>query len=57
MDGAAPGDDFDFGASVIIADRPPTRVTLAVAFGRSAKDAALNGQVIPAKKLEEIAAK
>jgi len=30
---------------------------MAVAFGRSAKDAALNGQVIPAKKLEEIAAK
>ncbi|KOR30599.1 heterodisulfide reductase [Achromatium sp. WMS2] len=28
---------------------------MAVAFGRSAKDAALNGQVIPAKKLEEIA--
>ena len=30
---------------------------MAVAFGRSAKDAALNGQVIAAKKLEEIAAK
>jgi heterodisulfide reductase subunit B len=30
---------------------------MAVAFGRSAKDAALNGQVIPAKRLEEIAAK
>ena len=30
---------------------------MSVAFGRSAKDAALNGQVIPAKKLEEIAAK
>jgi heterodisulfide reductase subunit B len=30
---------------------------MAVAFGRSAKDAALNGQVIPAKKLEELAAK
>jgi heterodisulfide reductase subunit B len=30
---------------------------MAVAFGRSAKDAALNGQVIAAKKLEEVAAK
>jgi heterodisulfide reductase subunit B len=30
---------------------------MSVAFGRSAKDAALNGQVIPAKKLEELAAK
>jgi heterodisulfide reductase subunit B len=30
---------------------------MAVAFGRSAKDAALNGQVIPAKKLEELAGK
>jgi len=30
---------------------------MAVAFGRSAKDAALDGQVIKAKKLEEIAAK
>ena len=30
---------------------------MAVACGRSAKDAALNGQVIPAKKLEELAAK
>jgi len=30
---------------------------MAVAFGRSAKDAALNGQVIAAKKLEELAAK
>jgi heterodisulfide reductase subunit B2 len=30
---------------------------MAVAYGRSAKDAALNGQVIPAKKLEELAAK
>ena len=30
---------------------------MSVAFGRSGKDAALNGQVIPAKKLEEIAAK
>ncbi|KOR27442.1 heterodisulfide reductase, partial [Achromatium sp. WMS1] len=28
---------------------------MAVAFGRSAKEAALNGQVIPATKLEEIA--
>ncbi|MEN8176212.1 MAG: CoB--CoM heterodisulfide reductase iron-sulfur subunit B family protein [Pseudomonadota bacterium] len=28
---------------------------MSVAFGRSAKDAALDGQVIPAKKLEEIA--
>jgi heterodisulfide reductase subunit B len=30
---------------------------MAVAYGRSAKDAALNGQVIRAKKLEELAAK
>jgi heterodisulfide reductase subunit B2 len=30
---------------------------MSVAFGRSAADAALNGQVIPAKKLEEIAGK
>ncbi len=30
---------------------------MAVAFGRSAKDAALDGQVIPAKKLEELAGK
>ena len=30
---------------------------MSVAYGRSAADAALNGQVIPAKKLEEIAAK
>jgi len=30
---------------------------MSVAFGRSAKDAALNGQVIPAKQLEELAAK
>jgi heterodisulfide reductase subunit B len=30
---------------------------MSVAFGRSAKEAALNGQVIPAKKLEELAAK
>ncbi len=30
---------------------------MAVAYGRSAKDAALNGQVIRAKKLEDIAAK
>ena len=30
---------------------------MSVAFGRSAKDAALKGQIIPAKKLEEIAAK
>ncbi len=30
---------------------------MAVAYGRSAKDAALNGQVIPAKKLEAIAGK
>ncbi len=30
---------------------------MSVAFGRSAKDAALDGQVIPAKKLEDIAAK
>jgi heterodisulfide reductase subunit B len=30
---------------------------MSVAFGRSAKDAALNGQVIKAKQLEEIAGK
>ncbi len=30
---------------------------MSVAYGRSAKDAALNGQVIPAKQLEDIAAK
>mgnify|MGYP001812539769 FL=1 len=30
---------------------------MSVAYGRSAKDAALNGQVIPAKQLEEIANK
>jgi heterodisulfide reductase subunit B len=30
---------------------------MSVAYGRSAKDAALDGQVIPAKKLEEIANK
>lgn len=30
---------------------------MSVAYGRSAKDAALDGQVIPAKKLEEIAGK
>ncbi|WP_338115902.1 CoB--CoM heterodisulfide reductase iron-sulfur subunit B family protein [Thiocystis violacea] len=30
---------------------------MAVAYGRSAKDAALNGQVIPAKRLEAIAGK
>ena len=30
---------------------------MSVAYGRSAEDAALNGQVIPAKKLEEIANK
>lgn len=30
---------------------------MSVAFGRSAKDAALDGQVIPAKKLEDIAGK
>ncbi|CAK0744842.1 CoB--CoM heterodisulfide reductase iron-sulfur subunit B family protein [Gammaproteobacteria bacterium] len=30
---------------------------MAVAFGRSAKDAALDGQVIPAKKLEDVAGK
>ena len=30
---------------------------MSVAFGRSAKEAALNGQVIPAKKLEDLAAK
>jgi heterodisulfide reductase subunit B2 len=30
---------------------------MAVAYGRSAKDAALNGQVIPAKQLEALAAK
>ena len=30
---------------------------MAVAFGRSAKDAALNGQIIPAKALDDLAAK
>jgi heterodisulfide reductase subunit B len=30
---------------------------MSVAYGRSAKDAALNGQIIKAKQLEEIAAK
>lgn len=30
---------------------------MAVAYGRNAKDAALNGQIIPAKKLDELAAK
>ncbi len=30
---------------------------MSVAFGRSAKDAALDGQIIPAKKLDELAAK
>ena len=30
---------------------------MAVAYGRSAKDAALNGQIIPAKQLEALAAK
>jgi heterodisulfide reductase subunit B len=30
---------------------------MSVAFGRSAKDAALDGQLIPAKKLEDIAGK
>ena len=30
---------------------------MSVAYGRSAKDAALNGQVIPAKQLEALAAK
>ncbi|MEW8535345.1 MAG: heterodisulfide reductase-related iron-sulfur binding cluster [Candidatus Thiodiazotropha endolucinida] len=30
---------------------------MSVAFGRSAADAALNGQIIPAKQLEEIANK
>ena len=30
---------------------------MSVAYGRSAKDAALDGQVIPAKKLEAIAGK
>jgi heterodisulfide reductase subunit B2 len=30
---------------------------MAVAYGRSAKDAALNGQVIPAKQLEALAGK
>jgi heterodisulfide reductase subunit B2 len=30
---------------------------MAVAYGRSAKDAALDGQIIPAKKLDELAAK
>jgi hypothetical protein len=31
--------------------------TAAVAYGRSAKDAALNGQIIPAKKLAELVRK
>jgi heterodisulfide reductase subunit B len=30
---------------------------MAVAYGRNAKDSALNGQIIPAKQLEELAAK
>jgi heterodisulfide reductase subunit B len=30
---------------------------MAVAYGRSAKDAALDGQIIPAKKLDALAAK
>jgi heterodisulfide reductase subunit B len=30
---------------------------MAVAYGRSAKDAALNGQIIPAKQLEALAGK
>ncbi len=30
---------------------------MAVTYGRNAKDAALNGQTIPAKKLDELAAK
>jgi len=30
---------------------------MAVAYGRNAKDAALNGQIIPAKKLDELVAK
>ncbi|WP_256091470.1 hypothetical protein [Candidatus Thiosymbion oneisti] len=30
---------------------------MAVAYGRNAKDAALDGQIIPAKKLDESAAK
>jgi len=30
---------------------------MSVAYGGSAKDAGLDGQVIPAKKLEEIASK
>jgi heterodisulfide reductase subunit B len=30
---------------------------MAVAYGRSAKDAALNGQIIPAKALDALAAK
>jgi heterodisulfide reductase subunit B len=30
---------------------------MAVAYGRSAKDAGLDGQVIPAKKLDELAGK
>ncbi|WP_256091643.1 heterodisulfide reductase-related iron-sulfur binding cluster [Candidatus Thiosymbion oneisti] len=30
---------------------------MAVAYGRDAKDAALDGRIIPAKKLEELAAK
>jgi heterodisulfide reductase subunit B len=30
---------------------------MAVAYGRNAKDAGLDGQVIPAKKLDELAGK
>jgi hypothetical protein len=30
---------------------------MAVAYSRSAEDAALNGQIIPVKQLEELAAK
>jgi len=30
---------------------------MAIAYGRNAKDAALNGQIIPAKKLDELAGK
>jgi heterodisulfide reductase subunit B len=30
---------------------------MSVAFGRSAKEAALDGQVIPAKRLEQLAGK
>lgn len=30
---------------------------MVVAYGRSAKDAALNGQIIPAKQLDALAAK